>query len=112
MAVYDSYIISNALRRYLNNPAAWENAELKSCIFDPIIKELVDTYRKRLVNTDNNSATSYSTDGFSMTADTSNIFQAYAPLLAPYRKPRTVSDNDATDWKTDELERPNPDWGF
>lgn len=94
-------ILTDALKRYVNNPDAWHNPDIREWIFEPIIEDLAQTYVKRLENTDYNSATSYSTDGYSATADTSGLFAAYAPLLYPYRKPMTVSQNDKTDWKTE-----------
>lgn len=94
-------ILTDALKRYVNNPDAWHNPDIREWIFEPIIEDLAQSYVKRLENTDYNSATSYSTDGYSATADTSGLFAAYAPLLYPYRKPRTVTQNDSTDWKTE-----------
>lgn len=94
-------ILTDALKRYVNNPDAWHNPDIREWIFEPIIEDLAQSYVKRLENTDYNSATSYSTDGYSATADTSGLFAAYAPLLYPYRKPMTVSQNDKTDWKTE-----------
>lgn len=94
-------ILTDALKRYVNNPDAWHNPDIREWIFEPIISDLAQSYVKRLENTDYNSATSYSTDGYSATADTSGLFAAYAPLLYPYRKPMTVSQNDKTDWKTE-----------
>lgn len=94
-------ILTDALKRYVNNPDAWHNPDIREWIFEPIIEDLAQSYVKRLENTDYNSATSYSTDGYSATADTSSLFAAYAPLLYPYRKPMTVSQNDKTDWKTE-----------
>lgn len=94
-------ILTDALKRYVNNPDAWHNPDIREWIFEPIIQDLAQSYVKRLENTDYNSATSYSTDGYSATADTSGLFAAYAPLLYPYRKPMTVTQNDSTDWKTE-----------
>lgn len=93
--------LTDALKRYVNNPDAWHNPDIREWIFEPIIEDLAQSYVKRLENTDYNSATSYSTDGYSATADTSNLFAAYTPILYPYRKPRTVTQNDSTDWKTE-----------
>ena len=93
--------LTDALKRYVNNPDAWHNPDIREGIFEPIIEDLAQSYVKRLENTDYNSATSYSTDGYSATADTSNLFAAYTPILYPYRKPRTVTQNDSTDWKTE-----------
>ena len=90
--------IADALKRYINNPAAWGNEDVRQDIFEPIIDDATQTYIKRLENTDYNSATSYSTDGYSATADTSHLFAVYTPILYPYRKPRTVTQNDGTDW--------------
>ena len=90
--------ITDALKRFVNNPAAWKNPDIREWVFEPIIEDAAKTYIKRLENTEYNSATSYSTDGYSATADTSDLFAAYTPILHHYRKPRTVSQNDSTDW--------------
>ena len=86
------FFIMKLIGDYLNNPNfLTEDYEF----FDALINEIVIAYDKEIESTDYHTATQYDVDGYVATMDTRALLSKYYPILAPYKRIRTVSQNDA-----------------
>lgn len=82
--------IETALPDYLNRDVD----ALNDPFWRGIVEDMARDYDEALKQSGNNTATSFSVDGLSVAVDVRSIFSKYAAILAPYKRPRTVTQND------------------
>lgn len=96
-------LIETALPDYLNRDVD----TLNDPFWQGVVEDMARDYEEALKQSGYNTATSFSVDGLSVAVDVRSIFGKYASILAPYKRPRTVTQNDR------ELRGTNPetsDW--